>query len=280
MSRSAHVRPTVLAAIAVAAAALASPVFADSTVAVTFQPNNPWTQEVGHVSRFDNYTEYSVQVQPDKTLQVNLVTRDPNVFFKVRDESTDDQLVDTYKTGATTWSTTAKAAATYTIRVYVDPAAMQRGDKVKYALQIGQYGKQDMRPATTAVTFQQGNPWVQEVGTLDSGATAHDYTVAIAAGNTLQVNLVTRDTNVHFKVQDPAQGATLVDSSTSGSNTWSTPVATATEYAIQVYVDPTAVPPGSSAHYALQVGQFAQPGTQPAGATSAPAPAATTGTES
>lgn len=280
MSRPAPARFAVLAAMAIAATALALPALADSTVAVTFQANNPWTQEIGQISHSDSYTEYSVQVQSGKTLQINLVTRDPNVFFKVRDESARKQLVDTYKTGATTWSTSTEAAGTYTIRVYADPAAIPRGDEAKYALQIGQYGKEDLRPASTAVAFQDGNPWVQEAGSLDSSGTAHDYTVAIAAGKTLQVNLVTRDTNVHFKVQDTAQGTTIFDSATAGANTWSTPVLTATDFAVQVYVDPKAVPPGSTVHYALQVGQFAQQAAQPVPATSASAPVAASSTNS
>ena len=261
------------AAIGVAGASLSVPAFADSTVSVTFQPNNPWAQEVDTLSRSDDQHDYSVAVQSGKTLQINLVTRDPNVFFKVKGGSRDKQLVDTYQTGATTWSAPAATAATnYVIQVYVQPEAMQRDEKAKYALQIGQYGQSDMQPATTPVTFAANNPWAQESGTLDAQGIAEDYTVVIAAGQTLAVNFVSNNPKVHFKVL--ANGQTLVDNATTNANSWSTPVGTATNYTIRVYADPTALPPGSRAGYTLQVGQYAQQQAQPAAAGSAAGPAA------
>jgi hypothetical protein len=84
---------TVAAAIAVIGAAL--PAFADSATAVTFQPNNPWTQEIGKVTRMDNSQDYTVAISAGKTFQINLVTRDPNVFFKLHHDTTRDDLVDT-----------------------------------------------------------------------------------------------------------------------------------------------------------------------------------------
>ena len=263
----------IAAAIGVAAAALSVPAFADSTVSVTFQPNNPWAQEVDTLSRFNDRHDYSVAVQSGKTLQINLVTRDPNVFFKVKDETRDKQLVDTYQTGATTWSApAATTASNYLIQVYVQPEAMQRDEKAKYALQIGQYGQSDMQPASTPVTFAANNPWAQESGTLDAQGIAHDYTVVVTAGQTLAVNFASNNPKLFFKVM--ANGQTLVDSATTNANSWSTPVGTATNYTIRVYADPAALPPGSRAGYTLQVGQYAQQQAQPAPAASTAGPAA------
>lgn len=274
-----------IAAIAVAATSAALPAFADSSVTVTFQPNNPWTQEVGKVTRMNDAQDYTVAIAADKTLQINLVTRDPNVFFKVRNDTARKDLIDTLTTGATTWSTTNTDAATYTIHVYVQPDAMQRGEVADYALQIGQYGQSDMRAPTTTVTFEENKPWVQTAGTLDAQAAARDYAVAIAAGQTLAVNLVTHNSNVHFKVQDQASGKTLVDSATSNVTQWSAPAEAAATYTVSVYADPAALPPGSRAGYALQIGHYVQNNApaaagsaappSPATATSAAAPTAT-----
>jgi len=264
---------TVAAATAVIGAAL--PAFADSATAVTFQPNNPWTQEIGKVTRMDNSQDYTVAISAGKTFQINLVTRDPNVFFKVRNDTTRDDLVDTYQTGATTWSTATTDAATYTVQVYVQPEAMQRGEVADYALQIGQYGQSDMRAPTTTVTFEENKPWVQAVGTLDSQAASRDYAVAIAAGQTLAVNLVTRSPNVHFKVANQANGQTLIDNATGTTTSWTTPVEAAATYTISVYADPAAVPPGAKAGYALQIGHYVQGNAPTATAGSAAAPAAT-----
>ena len=264
---------TAAAAIAVMGAAL--PAFADSVTTVTFQPNNPWTQEIGKVTRMDNTQDYTVAIAAGKTFQINLVTRDPNVFFKVRNDTTRDDLVDTLNTGATTWSVTTTDAATYTVRVYVQPEAMQRGEVADYALQIGQYGQSDMRAPTTTVTFEENKPWVQAVGTLDSQAASRDYAVAMAAGQTLAVNLVTRSPNVHFKVANQANGQTLIDSATGTTTSWTAPVEAAATYTISVYADPTAVPPGAKAGYALQIGHYVQGNAQPATAGSVAAPAAT-----
>jgi hypothetical protein len=261
----------IAAVVGVTGVGLCAPAFADSAVSVTFQPNNPWAQEVNTLSRFDDQDDYSVAVQNGKTLQINLVTRDPNVFFKVKDETRDKQLVDTYQTGATTWSAPAAATATnYLIQVYVQPEAMQSDEKAKYALQIGQYGQSDMQPASTPVTFAANNPWAQESGTLDAQGIAHDYTVVVTAGQTLAVNFASNNPKVYFKVM--ANGQTLVDNATTNANSWSTPVSTATNYTIRVYADPTALPPGSRAGYTLQVGQYAQQ-AQPAAAASAVGPA-------
>ncbi len=126
--------------------------------AVSFQPNNPWTQEIGSVSRNDYSREYSVSIGAGKTLQINLVTRNPNVYFQVRTANDSTPLVDTEKTGATTWSTQVAADTTYTVRVFIDPDVAQRGEVAKYALQIGQYGPKDMQPAMPAAPASPPSP--------------------------------------------------------------------------------------------------------------------------
>lgn len=256
-------------AFGIAAACTALPAFADAPATVSFQANNPWTQEIGSVDRFNDSHDYQIQVAAGKTLQINLVTRDPNVFFKVRNETEDKQLVDTFQTGATTWSTPVTAASTYVVHVYVDPNAMTRGEVAKYALQIGQYGAADMQAATTEVNFEANQPWAQEVSRLDSQAPSHDYTVAIPAGETLQVNLISQNPKVHFKVAASGGSQALVDTAQAGTTTWSTAVAAATTYRIEVYVDPSALPPGREANYALQVGHYPSANASPATAASA-----------
>lgn len=265
--------------IGAASACMVPTAMASSPVTVTFQPGSHWVQEVDTLDRYDYYKDYSVAIEPGKILQINLITRDPNIFFKIKNETTDQQEVDTYKTGATTWSAPAgTAAATYTVHVYVQPEALQREEKPKYALQIGQYGQSDMQFEATAVTFEPNNPWAQEVGTLDSQGSARDYKVTMAAGETLAVNLITQNTNVRFKVE--ANGQQLVDSADTHAASWSAPVATAGTYTVSVYADPSALPPGSRAGYALQIGHYAQsePQAAPAGTAAAPASAATAAT--
>ena len=260
--------------IGVAGACMAPSAIADSSVNVTFEPNTHWVQEVNTLNRYDYSRDYSVAIEPGKILQINLITRDPNIFFKIRNETSRQELVDTYKTGATTWSAPAgTAAATYTIHVYVQPDALQRDEKPKYALQIGQYGQSDMQVEATPVTFEANNPWAQEVGTLDAQGSARDYTVAMAAGETLAVNLISQNTNVHFKVD--ANGQKLVDSADTHATSWSAPVAAAGTYTVNVYADPSALPPGTRAGYALQIGHYAQNETQAAPAGTAAAPAST-----
>ena len=274
---------SVAAAVAIAVGAcLGLPAAASAPVTVTFQPNSHWVQEVDTLSRFDYYKDYSVTIEPGKILQINLITRDPNIFFKIRDDTSGKQLVDTYQTGATTWSApAANTAAAYTIHVYVQPDAMQRDEKPKYALQIGQYGQSDMLAESTPVTFATNNPWAQEAGTLDAQGSARDYTVAMTAGQTLAVNLITQDpTVVHFKVE--ANGQKLIDNADNNIDKWSAPVTVAGTYTISVYADPAGLPPGSRVGYALQIGHYAQnenqaapAGTAASAATAAaPAPAA------
>ncbi|HET7561120.1 MAG TPA: hypothetical protein VFJ87_01930 [Rhodanobacteraceae bacterium] len=278
-----HFRIAILAVLALAVAGLSPAVLADATTTVTFQSNNPWAQEVGTVDHYSPSHDYSVAVAAGKTLHINLLTRNPNLFFKIIDETHDSTLVDTMQTGATTWSANVPTAATFTIHVYAEPSTLERGDTVKYALQVGAFGAADMRPASTEVTFQPNNPWTQEVGRIDSGAAAHDYTVAVAAGNTLQVNLIAKDANLHFKVMGADQAvlvdtaatapATTTATTTTGGTTWSTPVTAAATYTVRVYADPASLPAGAAFGYALQIGQYPTNRTQPAAGASAAMPA-------
>ena len=278
MSRFPFLRSTAMGvSLGMAAACMALPAFAATPDTVSFPANSVWAQEIGNLDHDSSSHDYTVAIAAGKTLQVKLISNDANAYFKVTDQSHNQEVLDSHKTGTSNWSTPNATATTYTIQVYLDPAAAERGETAKYALQIGQYGAEDLRPPTTAVTFQANKPWAEQDGSLAAGATAHDFTVSMAAGMTISVNLVSKNPQVHFKVQDPAQKQ-LIDTSTTGSNTWSTPVATATTYTIEVYADPTALPSGQQAPFALQVGQFAAGAAQPAGATTAAPPAAAAST--
>jgi hypothetical protein len=279
MSRFPFLRRTALGVgLGMAAACMTPPASAATPDTVTFAANSVWAQEIGNLDQADGSHDYTVAITAGKTLQVKLISNNANVYFKVNDQSRNQEVLDSHKTGASNWSTPNAAATTYTIQVYMDPAAVKRGETAKYALQIGQYGTEDLRPPTTAVTFQPNKPWTEQDGSLAAGATAHDFTVSMAAGMTVSVNLVSKNPQVHFKVQDstPKQ---LVDSSTTGTNTWSAPASTAaTTYTIEVYADPAALPSGQPAPFALQVGQFAAGAAQPAGAATAAPPTTATST--
>jgi hypothetical protein len=278
MSRFPFLRSTAMGvSLGMAAACMALPVLADTPDTVSFPANSVWAQEIGNLNHDSSSHDYTVAIAAGKTLQVKLISNDANAYFKVTDQSHNQEVLDSHKTGTSNWSTPNATATTYTIQVYLDPAAAERGETAKYALQIGQYGVEDLRPPTTAVTFQANKPWAEQDGSLAAGATAHDFTVSMAAGMTISVNLVSKNPQVHFKVQGPAQKQ-LIDTSTTGSNTWSAAVATATTYTIEVYADPTALPSGQQAPFALQVGQFAAGAAQPAGATTAAPPAAAAST--
>ena len=260
-----------------AAACVSLPAFAATPVTVTFPANSVWAQQIGNLVPSDSAQDYTVAIAAGKTLQLNLLSSSANVYFKVNDQTHDKQLLDSHKTGVSTWSSPNATDTTYAIQVYMDPGAVKRGETAKYALQVGQYGAADLKPPTTAMTFQANQPWSVQTGSLASGAPAHDFTVSIAAGMAVKVNLVASNPQLHFKVDDQTLDKNLVDTSTSGTNTWSESVATATTYTIRVYVDPAAIPSGQQAPFTLQVAQYgsggAQP-TQPAGATTAASPAA------
>jgi hypothetical protein len=270
MSRFHFLRHTAMGVgLGMAAICVSLPAFADDPIPVTFAANSVWAQEIGNLSHSTSALDYTVAVAAGKTLHLNLLSRNPNVFFKVKDQGHDKPLIDTFKTGESSWSSPDSTANTYTIQVYIDPDAIQSGDTAKYALQVGAYGANDLQPPTTAMTFQANSPWVQQAGSLAFGATAHNFTVSIAAGMTVKVNLVTSNPQLHFKVDDQTHDKKLVDTSTTGAATWSESATTATNYMIQVYVDPAAMPSGQKASYALQVGQYAFGNAQPAGASTA-----------
>jgi hypothetical protein len=270
MSRFRFFRRALGVSFGLAAACMSLPALADDAIAVTFAANSVWAQEIGNLTHSDSSVDYTVPVAAGKTLQLNLLTRNPNVRFRVEDQTHDKRLLDTAKTGESSWTLPNAPAATYAIRVYVDPAAMPSGNTSKYALQIGQYGVEDLQVPTTAMTFEAGKPWAQQAMTLLPGATAHNFTVAIAAGMTMKINLISNTPGLHFKVTDQTHDKALVDTSTTGANTWTESVATATNYVIQVYVDAAA--PAGQTQFALQVGQYPSGNTQPAGATTAAAP--------
>lgn len=264
MPRSYFLRRALSVGVGLAAACMSLPTLADVPIAVTFAANSVWAQEVGNLTRSDDSLDYTVAVAAGKTLQLNLLSRNPNVFFKVEDQSRDKVVLDTRRTGESTWSTPNATATTYAIRVYIDSAALKYDQTAKFALQIGQYGAEDMQSPATAVTFEDGKPWAQREGMLTSGAPVYNFTVAIAAGMTIKVNLVSSNPELHFRVNDQTHDKKLVDTSATGVNTWSESVAAATNYAIQVYVDPAAMSSGQNARFTLQVGQYASGDMQPA----------------
>lgn len=240
-----------------ACAHMPTPAFAAAAIAMGFQDGNPWTQEVGSIDNDHSRRDYTFAVPAGKTLQINLLTRNPNLYFTVENVTTDDDLVDTIKSGATTWSTPVATAATFKVRVYATPGTLPRDTTAKFALQVGQYGVDDLVAPTVSVNFSEGKPWAQEIGSVDARVSARKYSVAMEAGMTLQINLISQDPALHFNVTDPAQADKLVDTAVTGTATWSTPVSAPTTYTVQVYADAAAIPQGREIRYALQVGHYA-----------------------
>jgi hypothetical protein len=276
MSRFDFLRAAFGAGLGVAVACVSLPVSADTPVAVTFAPDSVWAQEIGSLDRSNKSVDYTVAGVAGKTFKLNLLTRSPNVQLKVKDQNRRKPVLDSQKTGETTWTTVNPTDTTYTIQVYIDPVAVPSGETVKYALQIGQYGVEDFQAPTTAVTFEPNKPWAVQSWVLGGDATSHNFSVAIAAGMTVKVNLISSNTQVHFKVDDQTHDKPLVDTATSGAATWSESVGAATTYRIQVYVDPAAVASGQKAQFTLQVGQYASGDARPeklASASSAASPA-------
>lgn len=257
MSRFNFLRGALGVGLGLAAVCVSLPVFADTPVSVTFAPNSVWAQEIGGLDRSNKSVDYTVAVAAGKTFKLNLLSRSPNVQLKVRDQSRKKVVLDSQKTGDTSWTTVNETATTYAIQVYIDPVAVPSGEAVKYALQIGQYGVEDFQAPTTAVEFEPNKPWAVQSWTLGADATSHNFSVAIAAGMTVKVNVISSNAQVHFKVNDQTHDKPLVDTATSGAETWSESVGAATTYKIQVYVDPAAVRSGQKAQFALQVGQYA-----------------------
>ena len=129
--------PGSLLAVALSAGALATPCSAGAADAISFTPGNPWAQEVGSISKTDDYHEYTVHASGGKTLQINLISRDPNLFFKVLPPDSRKPLVDTMSNGETSWSTQPVSDAEYTVRVYAEPDMMPSNVTSKFALQVG-----------------------------------------------------------------------------------------------------------------------------------------------
>lgn len=125
------------AALALAISAFAAPAL--SADAISFSPGNPWSQTIGSISKTSHFDDYTVTADAGKTLQINLISRNPNLFFRVLPPDSHTPLVDTASSGATTWTTKPETTATYTVRVYQDPSTAATGDITKYALQVGVY---------------------------------------------------------------------------------------------------------------------------------------------
>ena len=136
MNSKAFIRGSLLA-VALSAGALAAPRSVRAADAVSFTPGNPWAQEVGSISKTDDYHEYTVHATGGKTLQINLISRDPNLFFKVLPPDSRKPLVDTMSNGETSWSTQPASDAEYTVRVYAEPDMMPSNVTSKFALQVG-----------------------------------------------------------------------------------------------------------------------------------------------
>jgi hypothetical protein len=83
MSRSYFLRRALSVSVGLAAACMSPPTFADAPIAVTFPANSVWAQEIGNLTRSDDSLEYTVAVAAGKTLQLNLLSRNPNVYFTV-----------------------------------------------------------------------------------------------------------------------------------------------------------------------------------------------------
>jgi len=126
-----------LLAVVLSAGALAVPRSARAADAISFTPGNPWAQEIGSISKTDDYHEYTVHASGGKTLQINLISRDPNLFFKVLPADSRKPLVDTMSNGETSWSTQPASDAEYTVRVYAEPDMMPSNVTSKFALQVG-----------------------------------------------------------------------------------------------------------------------------------------------
>src|SRR5580658_2066748 len=93
------------ASLGLAAACMSLPAFAGTPVAVTFAANSVWAQEIGNLTHSNSSLDYTVAVAAGKTLQLNLLGRNPNVHFKVKDLSNNKLVLDTLTSGESTWST-------------------------------------------------------------------------------------------------------------------------------------------------------------------------------
>ncbi|HXS73461.1 MAG TPA: hypothetical protein VN725_05400 [Rhodanobacteraceae bacterium] len=105
--------------------------------AISFSSGSPWSQTIGKVSKDSDFHEYTVAAVAGKTLQINLISRNPNLFFRVLAADSHKPLVDTASSGESTWSTRPASDETYTVRVYEDPDTVSGNEVTKYALQVG-----------------------------------------------------------------------------------------------------------------------------------------------
>ena len=128
---------SLLVAALAAAGAVAMPQPLLAADAISFTPGNPWAQAVGSISKHDDYHEYTVHASGGKTLKINLISRNPNLFFKVLPPDSSKPLVDTMSNGETSWSIQPAADADYTVRVYVQPDMIPSNEVSKFALQVG-----------------------------------------------------------------------------------------------------------------------------------------------
>lgn len=110
-----------------------------ATDVISFIPGNPWTQNVGSLSKASNFHEYTVAAELGKTLKINLISHNPNLYFRVVADGSRKPLLDTAVSGETTWSVKPDVRTTYNLRVYQDPDTLSSGDATKYALQVGKF---------------------------------------------------------------------------------------------------------------------------------------------
>lgn len=129
----------VTASLGAVIALAASGSLANAADMVSFTAGSPWSQQIGSVSKSGNFHEYTVDAPAGKTLQINLISRNPNLYFSVMPADSRTPLIDTQKTGATTWSNKQMANAAYTVRVYEDPDTVASTEVTKFALQIGEF---------------------------------------------------------------------------------------------------------------------------------------------
>ena len=124
-------------AVALGGGALAMPGIACAADAIAFTPGNPWAQAIGTITKSDHYHDYSVHATGGKTLKINLISRNPNLYFRVQQAGSRDALVDTETSGETSWSTQPTADTDYTVHVFAEPEALSSSDASKFALQVG-----------------------------------------------------------------------------------------------------------------------------------------------
>lgn len=114
-------------------------VAAAAATPVTFEANNPWAQMRGSLSHDAFKQDYTVAGHAGMTLALRLFSKNPNVYLKVTGPGSRKPLLDTIKTGETTWSASMSADGEYTVEVYTLPEITKSGEDSPYALQVGIY---------------------------------------------------------------------------------------------------------------------------------------------